>query len=412
MGKALAGVGEEAAIPAVEVPPDVDGLVGAEPAGTTLDVLRAQAALRRRTELRRAVRDALEDISDVPSTPDVRALREVAARLDAMHPTQASRWLAHPAAALDIGSDDGFDILDSRTPRQRAVATARHVTATADQHRTLILGPGSLPFGELYLPRLHATVVTDGAVVAFTDDGATWRATWEDGFTLTLPIDADEPLPAEMPGMRRGGWAREIPVLNVSLEFTHALREFSLLQGPAVASATAGLREGLDVLADVWPEARDVVGRVAEGLVVLAARGHARSHSPRELAGCVLLTVDHPYTVADLLCHETAHLRLQSFLALDPLLEDDPERYPSPWRDDPRPLIGLVLGVHAFLDVVTFYRRLAERCGGGDAAQAQVIAERQSLKVRTAWQLVTATARPTDLGSKVLEALDAAVASL
>lgn len=403
-----APVADPPELDALTAPSDVDGLLAETPAGSAVDAVRAQLAWRCARRLARTVKDAVSAAGGTAHRAAIRTADVVGQRLEEMAPSQVTQWFTHPSAGLDATTEDD-DVNDLRSPLQRAVASARHVTADGSRTGLLILTPDALPGGELYLPRLHAVLRTGEAVVALRDDLDVWRATWDSGFTLTLPLDPQQPLHAEVPGITWGLMARDIPVLNVSREITQALGSFGVLEHPQTLDRLSTLRDALDILDDIWPAARGTISRVAGGVVLLSGRGYARSHSPAAL-GCVLLTADHPYTVADLLCHETAHLRLQTMLAVDPLLEQDDERHPSPWRDDPRPLKGLLLGVHAFLDVITFYRRLAEAGHGG--ATAELVVARQTEKVRSAWGVLTATAQPTLLGRKVLEVLDREVAAL
>jgi HEXXH motif-containing protein len=64
-------------------------------------------------------------------------------------------------------------------------------------------------------------------------------------------------------------------------------------------------------------------------------------------------------TLAATLIHEFQHIRLGGLLHLTPLYVDDPsERFYTAWRDDPRPIGGVLQGVYAFLGVTAFWRAL------------------------------------------------------
>ncbi|MBV8539217.1 MAG: HEXXH motif domain-containing protein, partial [Pseudonocardiales bacterium] len=65
-------------------------------------------------------------------------------------------------------------------------------------------------------------------------------------------------------------------------------------------------------------------------------------------------------SLAATLVHEFHHIRLGVLLRLARLHEEDPrERFYTPWRDDPRPIGGVVQGVYAFFGVTAFWRALA-----------------------------------------------------
>lgn len=60
---------------------------------------------------------------------------------------------------------------------------------------------------------------------------------------------------------------------------------------------------------------------------------------------------------ANTLVHEFQHAKLSALLDLVELTDPDPStRYYAPWRDDPRPLPGLLQGTYAFLGVTDFWR--------------------------------------------------------
>jgi hypothetical protein len=76
-------------------------------------------------------------------------------------------------------------------------------------------------------------------------------------------------------------------------------------------------------------------------------------------------------TMAVTLIHEFQHAKLSALLDLMQIYEiRTGTRYYAPWRDDPRPLGGLLQGAYAFLGVTDFWRvhRHAENAAGADLA--------------------------------------------
>jgi HEXXH motif-containing protein len=65
--------------------------------------------------------------------------------------------------------------------------------------------------------------------------------------------------------------------------------------------------------------------------------------------------------------HEYGHQKLDAILALDPLFRGDGGEaiYYSPWKDDPRPLTGLLHAVYSFAIVLSFYCDLLCLPGAG-----------------------------------------------
>jgi HEXXH motif-containing protein len=84
-----------------------------------------------------------------------------------------------------------------------------------------------------------------------------------------------------------------------------------------------------------------------------------RSASTGDAFGSLLVAVPPgPTEFAALLVHEFQHTKLGAYYHLLNLFRDDgTERFYAPWRDDPRPLSGLLQGVYAFLGVTGFWRR-------------------------------------------------------
>ncbi len=75
-------------------------------------------------------------------------------------------------------------------------------------------------------------------------------------------------------------------------------------------------------------------------------------------------------SLAATLVHEFQHIRLGGVLHLTRLHEEDArERFYTPWRDDPRPIGGVLQGVYAFFGVTAFWRALA-RAGAPDRRAA------------------------------------------
>lgn len=95
---------------------------------------------------------------------------------------------------------------------------------------------------------------------------------------------------------------------------------------------------------------RIVAEEVATAITVLtplvAPPGGQSSSTSRETFGCVALsTPPDAAALAVTLAHETQHAKLSALLDLVPLtLPDDGSRYYAPWRDDPRPVPGLLQG--------------------------------------------------------------------
>lgn len=131
-----------------------------------------------------------------------------------------------------------------------------------------------------------------------------------------------------------------------------------------------------------------------------------RSASYREAIGTVYLTLHpNPLTMAEALIHEVSHNKLNALIELDPLLHDGlVAAFDSPVRPDKRPLLGVLLAVHAFLPIERFYERLLD-AESSVAPRAQL--ERRLTEVRAKNRegaaVLLAHARPTEVGRGVLD---------
>jgi HEXXH motif-containing protein len=138
------------------------------------------------------------------------------------------------------------------------------------------------------------------------------------------------------------------------------------------AGATGRLseREAADLEADVGSAWRLLVARhgeqasaIAAGLRVLTPLrerpdGAAVSATSRAAAGAIAVSpMRQPERLACALLHESEHSKLNGVLGLVDLVQASRgRRFYSPWRNEPRPAVGLLYGVYAWLAVASFWR--------------------------------------------------------
>ncbi|HEX2315843.1 MAG TPA: HEXXH motif domain-containing protein, partial [Thermomonospora sp.] len=129
------------------------------------------------------------------------------------------------------------------------------------------------------------------------------------------------------------------------------------------------------VLARHHPHRAEAIATGLTTLVPLATDGGRRelSATSAEAPGAVALTPPaDPLLLAESLVHEFQHVKLCALLDLLPLHEpDDGTRFYAPWRDDPRPLGGLLHGAYAYLGVTDFWGRQQQVMTGDDRVFAQ-----------------------------------------
>jgi HEXXH motif-containing protein len=181
------------------------------------------------------------------------------------------------------------------------------------------------------------------------------------------------------------------------------------LGGHDVAAWLAALREALALVAAALPELHAEIHACLERVVPVGY--HAERHlsaSYREAPGLVYLSL-HPsaLTLAEAIIHETQHGKLNLLRAVDPLLENaDSAWTSSPIRPDMRPLVGVLLAVHAFVPVAALHAGLA-RVGHPIASDPTFAARRAEVLASNAEGLATldALGKPTAIGRDLLEAL-------
>lgn len=103
-----------------------------------------------------------------------------------------------------------------------------------------------------------------------------------------------------------------------------------------------------------------------------AERFRERSASFGDSFGGVILSLpDSPERFAMTLVHEMQHAKLGILLHLFSFLRGEGSVLAyAPWRDDPRPLQGLLQGIYAFFGVAGFWRRRFAAAKGEEAALA------------------------------------------
>lgn len=137
-----------------------------------------------------------------------------------------------------------------------------------------------------------------------------------------------------------------------------------------------------------------------------AARHFSASY--REAPGLIYLSLHpSPLTLAEAIVHETQHGKLNALSWFDPLLKNGRDTWTSsPIRPDLRPLIGVLMAVHAFVPVAALHRRLVELAhpasSGAGARHEEVVAANA-----TGLETLRALGRPTALGERVIRALEA-----
>ena len=133
--------------------------------------------------------------------------------------------------------------------------------------------------------------------------------------------------------------------------------------------------------------------------------------SPAAFGGIRLSANGSATEFAEALVHEMQHSKLNAVLGLVQLTDDDSgRRYLAPWRDDPRPLVGVCHGVYAFTCGVEFW--LTQEPTTRDAETRRMtfsIAHRRA-QLRRALHTLRTSGHLTRPGSALVDAVSARLA--
>lgn len=178
------------------------------------------------------------------------------------------------------------------------------------------------------------------------------------------------------------------------------------LGGHEVESWLGALRAAFELVAAHAPHSYEEM-RLALELVVPVGYAEEQhfSVSYRDSVGAVYMTL-HPnvMTLAEALIHEFQHAKLNAVMHWDPILMNSREAsFASPVRPDPRPLLGVLMAVHAFLPVARLYESMVR--AEHPLTRGRDFDSRFRAIVRTnreGAQTLRENARPTTVGSSLI----------
>ncbi|MER5220775.1 HEXXH motif domain-containing protein [Streptomyces flaveus] len=206
---------------------------------------------------------------------------------------------------------------------------------------------------------------------------------------------------------------------HLTLEELDPYRTFPRPSEPRLLSAAeAGTWEGM--LADAWkillrdePESAEAMRYGLLAMVPASTRERFRPYSGTAGDAFGGVTASRPDDAAQLaatLVHEFQHTKLGGLIHLQPLVrfqpaQDPEELFYAPWRDDPRPLRGLLQGIYAFVGVTRFWRVHRYAADAGQVPSAHFEFALWRTQVWSTLNLVRGHERLTPLGRYVIEGL-------
>ncbi|WP_340375025.1 HEXXH motif-containing putative peptide modification protein [Streptomyces sp. SS7] len=268
--------------------------------------------------------------------------------------------------------------------------------------------------GRLWLPSLGLTAAVgrgEWALVGI-ECGPSGTVVYGDSGSLRMPHDLAAP---------SEGWS-PLPALGVAgprgtpavLDHLSPHRDFRAVHDPLDLSRAevrdwrAVLHATYEMLRTTDPAAYRAVTGAVRSVVPLEDAGGQRviSASVPDAYGAVMTSFSRDIpAMAATFVHEARHQLLTALGDLTPLfvpLREGPEPvYFAPWRNDPRPLRGLLYGAHAFAGVTAFWLR--RRAADGPRAEFEFALHRW--QVRTALAALGGATGLTAAGGRVVAAL-------
>ncbi|HUY50750.1 MAG TPA: HEXXH motif domain-containing protein [Streptosporangiaceae bacterium] len=264
--------------------------------------------------------------------------------------------------------------------------------------------------GAIMLPSLGQVVLPPGlppdcmANLRCTPDGARVIA---GRHLVMIPRDAR----ADMPGWRglrliraaAGGMAIRLVIDDLDPSRMPTATDLGGRLDPAEADRwQTALHDAWALLVSQPGTTAEEIQTAIQVLTPLAAPARGQlSASSREVFGCAALSppADGP-ALAVTLAHEVQHAKLAALLDLVTLtLPDDGQRYYAPWRDDSRPIAGLLHGTYAYLGVSGFWRWQRQHEDGEAATRAHTEFARWRDAATMATETLLASTRLTEAGA-------------
>ncbi|MFI7678073.1 aKG-HExxH-type peptide beta-hydroxylase [Actinophytocola sp. NPDC049390] len=157
---------------------------------------------------------------------------------------------------------------------------------------------------------------------------------------------------------------------------------------------------------DHRPYAREIATGLRLLVPIEPSSGTVGESSPSAFGGVRLSACDSATEFAEALVHEMQHSKLNALLDLVKLTDGHrAQRYLAPWRDDPRPLTGVLHGLYAFTCGVEFWLAEADVADENEQIRFEIAFRRT--QVRHALRALDGDPHLTNAGRALVDAVSA-----
>jgi HEXXH motif-containing protein len=302
------------------------------------------------------------------------ATDRAAVRAVLTHPSVGT-WAARCLHRLQA-ADDSPVPLEAEIGQFAAVAAAAAIAADQAFELTVPLRDGAVMLTGLGLATFTSCPANAAATISF--DHGKVRIIAGD-HTVTMPADPADDADGWL-GLRR--LRSHAADASITFEFddidpsrnAHGNALAPRGDQAAIGAWQATLDQAWEILATQYPRRAAALAAGFQVIIPLQekARTTGASVTARDGFGAIVMTPPKAGAqLADTLIHEFHHSVLYAVMDMVTLHTAGPaaEHY-SPWRDDPRPIQGLLHGAYAYLGVVDFWRGQRNALGGPELRYA------------------------------------------
>ncbi|WP_437730005.1 aKG-HExxH-type peptide beta-hydroxylase [Sorangium sp. So ce1335] len=176
---------------------------------------------------------------------------------------------------------------------------------------------------------------------------------------------------------------------------------------PVTPDVAQPFADALELLARHAPVYLTWVERVLRGVVVCRCQeSRTRSSSWMHAPGIVLVSWSaNPIEIAEMLVHESSHQRFYLVSRVGPVVDgSDAQQYYSPAVQRHRPLSKILIGYHAFANMLLFYRTLL-RSGLAEDPHCRALEARLTAEVEALERPLRDSPALTDIGRDLCQPL-------